>query len=182
MSVWMNGWMDDWVSGHKDTIWHFFPQTYRCDLLLMLTRSYITKIIYPSTPTRMSTAVGPAARSLTGSWSEQKAVFLKNLELLSQCALLAHRVEVSWGRSTGLRFPWFSEPVALSWFLPLTEMTFSRLIHRLSLHMPFQFPWPKSVLSKWLRNSWKLESKCFTGLGVLIPSPQNFCNIKGASF
>lgn len=124
------------------------PQTYRCDLLLMLTRSYITKIIYSSTPARMSTTVGSVARSLTGSWSEQKAVFLENLELLSQCALLAHRVEVSWGSSTWLQFPWFLEPVALSWFLPLTAMTFSRLLHRLSLHMPFQFPWPKSVLRK----------------------------------
>lgn len=160
----------------------FLPQTYRCDLLLMLTRSYIIKIIYSSTPTRMFTAVGSAARSLTESWSEQKAGFLENLELFSQCALLAHKVGVSWGSSTWLRFPWFSEPVALSWFLPLTAVTFSRLIHRLSLHMPFRFPWPKSVLSKWLRNSCKPESKCFMGLDVLIPSPQNFCNLKEASF
>lgn len=62
----------------------------------------------------------------------------------------------------------YAEPIALCRFLGLTVMTFSRLSHFLSLHMPFYFSWPKSNLCELLRNSCIPKSNWFTRLGVLL--------------
>lgn len=60
--------------------------------------------------------------------------------------------ELLWASGTApvwLPLSCYTEPTALCWFLRLAVMTFSRLSHFLSLHMPFLFSWPKSILCNW---------------------------------